>query len=192
MTQISLNKAYFKYILVITVAACLYMGCGELRPTHEDAKKAFTELVHVQEAHQKSIADFAIAREPRYTQIIKRDTALVLLEWRRRQLQFEYLIDHDPERLRLRRGREGLISFQWTQEDATNLGRLSATYLEYERRIAELKPWIDVHKWGDKKVVAFFEDLENQVEMKSLRRVYGRDEQAIVLRYRLSAILKEE
>ena len=192
MKRTSLNKADLKYSLTIIFAACVLMGCGELRPTHEDAKKAFSELVQVQEAHQKSIADFAVARAPQYTEIIKRDTMLVLLEWRRRQLQFEYLIDHDPERLRLRRGREGLVSFQWTAEDSTNLARRNATYLEYERKIADLKPWIEVHKWGDTDVVLFFENLEKQVEMKSLRRVYGRDEQAIVLRYRLAAILKEE
>ena len=192
MMQISPGKARLKSILVITFAACVFMGCGKLRPTHQDAKKAFAELVLVQEAHQKSIADFAIAREPQYTEIIKQDTTLALLEWRRRQLQFEYLIDHNPERLRLRRGREGLVSFEWTKEDSTSLVKLSEAYLHYEREIANLSPWIEVNKWGDKDVVAFFESLEEEVEMKSLRRVYGRDEQAIVLRYRLSAILKEE
>ncbi len=185
-------NSVLKSVLVVSFVSCIYMGCGELRPTHEDAKKAFAELVLVQEAHQKAFADFAIERDPQFAEVIQQDTTLTLLQWRRRQLQFEYLIDHNPERLRLRRGREGLVSFAWMAEDSASLARGNTTYLQLEQDIARLEPWLEARKSGDEDVAAFYEALEKEVVIKSLRRVYGRDEQAIVLRYRLSAILKEE
>ncbi len=179
-------------LLITVTAACLYMGCGELRPTHDDAKKAFSELVLVQEAHQKSIADFAISRDPQFADIIKKDTTLILKEWRRRQLQFEYLIDNNPDRLRLRRGREGLISFAWTPDDSVALANESSAYVRLEENIATLKSVLAEEKSSNPAVSSFFEELDQTLFIKNARRVYGRDEQAIVLRYRLSAILKEE
>ncbi len=181
-----------KHILYVIGLACVCMGCGELRPTHEDAKLAFAELVKVQEAHQQAISEIALEHGPQYEAIIASDTALVLSEWRRRQLQFEYLIDNDPDRLRLRRGREGLITFDWTTQDSINLAEITSHYPALEEKIAALNTWLDEHKRGNEEVRAFYEQWENTVQVKSLRRVYGRDEQAIVLRYRLSAILKEE
>ncbi|MEM8483915.1 MAG: hypothetical protein AAF564_00115 [Bacteroidota bacterium] len=174
------------------MASCLGMGCGELRPTHDDARKAFSELLLVQEAHQKSIADLILAEAPAYQAIVARDTALVLDTWRRRQLQFEYLLNSDPDRLRLRRGREGMVSFGWTEEDAAQLSRETPRYEQLEQAILSHETWLAAYKMQDADAVAFFDDMDATVAMRNLRRVYGRDEQAIVLRYRLSAILKEE
>lgn len=179
-------------LLVILVAACLHMGCGELRPTHDDAKKAFTELVLVQEAHQKSIADFAIDRDPQFAEFIRNDTTRILKEWRRRQLQFEYLIDNNPDRLRLRRGREGMVSFAWTSDDSIALANENPAYVALEEDLSSLNSWLTDEKIDNPLVSPFFEELERTLHIKNLRRVYGRDEQAIILRYRLSAILKEE
>ena len=181
-----------KHMLYVVCVAFIFAGCGgELRPTHEDAKNAFAELVEVQKAHQEAVASFAIERGPEYAEVISRDTALVLKEWRRRQLQFEYLIDNDPERLRLRLGREGLITFVWTSEDSSSLAAITSSYPQLEQEIAALNSWLDVNKRNNEEARLFFEELEKTVQVRSLRRVYGRDEQAIVLRYRLSAILKE-
>ena len=181
-----------KHMLYVVCAAFIFIGCdGELRPTHEDAKKAFAELVDVQKAHQEAVAAFALERGPEFAEVISQDTALVLKEWRRRQLQFEYLIDNDPERLRLRLGREGLISFVWTPEDSIQLAAITGAYPLLEQEIAALNGWLDVHKRNNEEARLFFEELESTARVRTLRRVYGRDEQAIVLRYRLSAILKE-
>ncbi len=177
---------------LLSALLLLWVGCGELRPSHDDAKDAFAELIKVKQAHQKSVADFAINWAPQYEEIIKLDTMLLLKQWRRRQLQFEYLIEHDPDRLRLRRGREGLVSFDWSQADSTFLAHDSPYYVQLEREIEEILPRIDEQKLNSPGVVSFYDSLEESVEFKSFRRVYGRDEQAIVLRYRLSAILKEE
>ncbi|MFK7846674.1 MAG: hypothetical protein AB8G77_15340 [Rhodothermales bacterium] len=179
-------------LFVLITAACLHMGCGELRPSHDDAKKAFTELVLVQEAHQKSVAEFAIDRAPQFAEIIKKDTSLILKEWRRRQLQFEYLIDNNPDRLRLRRGREGLISFAWTPDDSLALADKSPVYVTLEEDIEALQSSLAEEKTRNQEVITFFEELERTLYVKNARRVYGRDEQAIVLRYRLAVILKEE
>lgn len=179
-------------LLWFGIAACLGIGCGELRPTHDDARNAFAELILVQQAHQQSIADLVLAEQPAYQPIVARDTALVLNTWRRRQLQFEYLLDTNPDRLRLRRGREGMVSFGWTEEDARALSDQKPRYLQLEQAIAEDEAWLAQYKMQDSVAVAFFDTMEETVAMRNLRRVYGRDEQAIVLRYRLSAILKEE
>ncbi len=169
------------------------MGCGgELRPTHDDARQAFAELILVQQAHQKSIADLILAEEPAYRAIVAEDTALVLNTWRRRQLQFEHLLATNPERLRLRRGREGLVSFGWTDEDSAELAIKEPRYRTLEQAIAAHEDWLSENKMQDSVAVAFFEAMDKTLEIRNLRRVYGRDEQAIVLRYRLSAILKEE
>lgn len=183
-------KRIFFLSLVLGVA-CGIAGCkGELRPTHADAKKAFAELVEVQEAHQQSIADLAIGRGPAYADLIRQDTALTLKRWRLRRLQFEYLIDHEPQRLRLRRGREGLVSFDWTPADSTNLANANPEYPGLSNEIDVLESWLQTHK--DEEARLFFDSLGESVAMKALYRAYARDEQAIVLRYRLAAILKEE
>lgn len=174
------------------IASCFGMGCGELRPTHDDARQAFADLIRVQQAHQQSIAALILAEEPGYEPIVMRDTMLVLNTWRSRQLQFEYLLDTNPDRLRLRRGREGMVSFGWTEADSSTLANREPRYLELERAIAEDEAWLAANKMQDSVAVAFFDAFEQTVAMRNLRRVYGRDEQAIVLRYRLSAILKEE
>lgn len=185
--------------IVLVLIICLWAGCeGELRPTHNDAKAAFAELVDVQQAHQASIAALAVAeaaklpapKETAYIEIIRRDTSLALKTWNLRRLQFEYLIDNEPDRLRLRLGREGLVSFNWTSTDSTHLAAANPEYTTLERQIANLELWLNEQRTDS--VAAFFNELEQSVAMRSLHRSYARDEQAIVLRYRLAAILKEE
>ncbi len=179
-------------LLLFGMFAGLGVGCGELRPTHEDAKQAFTELIEVQQAHQASIASLILDAEPAYQAIVERDTSLVLNQWRLRQLQFEYLLDTNPDRLRLRRGREGMVSFGWTDVDAELLAQREPRSLQLAAAIEADEAWLVTNKSQDSVAIAFFSEIEETLAMRNLRRVYGRDEQAIVLRYRLSAILKEE
>lgn len=181
-----------KLLWIVLCAVGLSAGCGELRPTHEDAKQAFAELVQVQQAHQASVAELAIEEAPHYQSFIEKDTSLTLQRWRLREQQFRFLIDNDPDRLRLRRGREGLVTFHWSPQDSSTLANSNPLYRQLEQEVEVLEDWIATAKVSDPGIEGFYEMFENTVEVKSLRRVYGRDEQAIVLRYRLAAILKEE
>ncbi len=184
---------------VLLLMTCYLTGCkGELRPSHDDAKEAFAELVAVQEAHQASIAAHAMDevaklpahQEEAYAEIVRRDTSLALKTWRLRRLQFEYLIDNEPDRLRLRLGREGLVSFNWSPADSTQLASTNPEYTPLAQQVDDLQLWLN-EQLADS-VQAFFDELEQTVTMRALHRSYARDEQAIVLRYRLAAILKEE
>lgn len=192
LTPALVTRLVFHCLLIVCFSS-LVAGCkGKLRPTHSDALKAFSELVDVQEAKQASFVEHALAAGPEFTEVVLQDTSFVLKGWRLRQMQFEYLIATNPERLRLRQGRDGLVYFDWTSADSLKLAAENPAYSRLATEVAELEGWVNLNKNNNPDVLDFYMQVNKTAAMRSLKRMYRRDEQAIVVRYRLAAILKEE
>ena len=102
----------------------------------EIAKKARAEYTLAQEKWHRGLAELVIRSNPEFAAVASAQRNLQLAYIELRTARFEYLLQHDPSKIKLTNGLSQFTNFEWSDKDAKMLIKVDPSYEALERKVS--------------------------------------------------------
>lgn len=118
--------------------------------------------------YQGNLRDLIVENHPEFQSLANVNMELQILLAEARQVMFEYLLAHDPDRIDTNNGVSRFSNFDWFDEDSTKLVEESVSYRELDSRISTLQEQNNSHGDWPKLREYFGKELIQTPEYRAL------------------------